>query len=141
MAWTTAAEVIAAWIGDDAPTDTVKVTLWIDRAERLIRHDVPGIQARIDLPEADLLANVKDVVQSMVERRFRNPSGTRQISSTTGPFSEQRTFGGNDPGVLEILDNELAILTGTASSGQRAFTVDMIPTTSPYSTHYVETVP
>lgn len=135
MAWTTAQEVIDAWIGDDAPSDSPKINLWIGRAERLVRNAIPGIQVRLTALEVDLLENVKDVVGSMVERKFRNPDGIRQASSTTGPFSEQRTFGGNDPGELALLDSEIALLSGSRSSGQRAFTVDMIPRSSPFAPH------
>lgn len=137
MSWTTPTDVLDAWIGDDPPTDEDKIQIWIDRSERLIRNAIPGIQARIDEPEDDLLDNVISVVCSMVERKFRNPEGTRQVSSTTGPFSEQRTYGGSEPGGLELLDSEIALLSGTVSSGQRAFTVDTIPITSPFSPHYV----
>jgi hypothetical protein len=137
MSWTTPQDVIDAWIGEPAPTDEAKLQIWIDRAERLIRNAIPGIQARLDIPEEDLLENVQSVVGSMVERKFRNPEGTRQVSSTTGPFSEQRTYGGSEPGELALLDSEIALLSGTVSSGQRAFTVDTIPVTSPFSPHYV----
>ena len=30
--WTTATEVVDAWIGDDAPADLAKVDLWVGRA-------------------------------------------------------------------------------------------------------------
>lgn len=141
MTWTVAQDVIDAWIGSDAPTDLTKVQLWIGRAERLIRNAIPGIQTRIDDGEEDLLDNVIAVVTSMLERKFRNPEGTRQVSTTTGPFSEQRTYSGNEPGGLTILDSELALLSGPMASGQRAFTVDMIPVTSPFSPHYEPVYP
>lgn len=140
MAWTTAEDVLDAWIGDDAPDSTSLIDTWIGKAERLIRFAVPGIQARLDVPEEGLLENVVDVVTAMVIRKFRNPEGTRQVSTTTGPFSEQRTFGGDEPGELLLLPSELAILSGNTSGGQRAFTVDTIPVTSPFSPHYVPSV-
>jgi hypothetical protein len=141
MAWTTAQYVIDAWIGDDAPDDLAKVDLWIGRAEREIRSEIPGIQARLDIPEPDLIENVIDVLISMVTRVFRNPEGTRQLSTTTGPFSEQRTFGGDTPGELFLSDRERAKLEGVASSGGQAFTIDMIPATSPFSSSYVSVWP
>lgn len=132
MAWTTAADVIAAWIGDDAPSDPDKLDVWIGKAERLIAFHVPDIQARIDIPEPGLLENVKDVVTAMVMRKFRNPEGIRQASITTGPFSEQRTYGGDDPGELLLLDSELAMLSG-GKVGGGAFAIDLIPSTSYFS--------
>ena len=141
MSWTTPADVIDAWIGDDVPADPAKLQLWIDQAERLIRFYVPGIQARIDEPEADLLDNVISVVVAMVSRKFRNPEGIRQASITTGPFSEQRTYGGDEPGSLLILPDELALISGDTQGGQRAFVVDTLPTSSRYSPFYSGTDP
>ena len=137
MAWATASDVLAAWIGDDAPSDTALIDVWIGRAERLIKFNIPDIQERLDEPEPGLLENVIDVVTSMVIRKFRNPEGIRQVSSTTGPFSEQRTYGGDEPGSLTLLPSELAILSlpGTETGG--AYTIDLIPVTSPYSSSYV----
>lgn len=137
--WTTAVEVVAAWIGDDAPTDSAKVDLWIGRAERLLRSRVPGLALRVvadPATEPDLVENVKDVVTSMVQRVFRNPEGVRTRQETTGPFSGSVTLGGDQPGELWITDDELSrlLLSGTRSG---AFTIDTIPVTSPYSPHYV----
>ena len=131
MAWTVAQDVLDAWIGDDKPTDNLLVTKWIDKAEREIRFKVPGIQARITAAEVDLLENVIDVVTAMVIRKFNNPQGIRTANTATGPFSESRTFGGDDPGELVMLANELAKLSLNAS-GRRAFSVSLIPTTSPF---------
>ncbi|WP_104128009.1 Gp19/Gp15/Gp42 family protein [Cryobacterium sp. Y57] len=131
MAWTTAQNVINAWIGDDDPTDTALIATWIDKAEREIRFKVPGIQARITAAEVDLLENAIDVVTAMVIRKFNNPQGIRTANTATGPFSESRTFGGDDPGELVMLANELAKLTANASD-RRAFGVNLIPTTSPF---------
>lgn len=141
MAWTTAEDVLNAWIGDGAPTDLTKVDTWIGMAERLIRREVPDLQSRLDAeaelvpPVTDLLDTVRDIVISMVTRVFRNPDGRRSIQQTTGAFSESTTFGGDTPGGLILTDDELSALQGN-KSGQRAFMVDMIPSSSPYSQHY-----
>jgi hypothetical protein len=136
VAWTTAADVIDAWIGDDAPTDSNKVGIWIEKAEREIRSQLPDISSRIaaDLT-GDLLANTMDVVIEMVQRVFRNPEGVRQISEGTGPFSGSKTYGGNHPGVLYMTDENLAKLS-PAGSNSGAFTVDTIPVSSPASPYY-----
>lgn len=141
MSWTIPEDVTDAWIGDDAPGDDTKVQLWIDKAERELRRRVPDLQARIDAeaelvpPSEELLETAKDVVVAMVTRIFRNPTGTRQKNATvtTGPFSEttSETVGGNSPGVLEPTSDELAKLSGLSESG--AFTVDLLPSTSPFS--------
>ena len=138
MAWTTAEDVTGAWIGEGVPTDTAKVETWISKAEREIKYRVPGIQERIDAEAAetpartDLLDTANDVVVAMVTRVFRNPEGIRQTNVTTGPFTGSKTYGGDVPGGLGLTDEELAKLQGSRSSG--AFTIDLIPSTSPFYT-------
>lgn len=140
MSWTVPADVTGAWIGDDAPTDTTKVQVWIDKAEREIKYRVTDIQTRIDAEGAevpartDLLETAKDVVVAMVTRVFRNPDGVRQANTTTGPFTESVTFGGDTPGALGITDDELAKLQAVQEG---AFSIDLIPTTSPFHPDYV----
>lgn len=139
MAWTTATEVIAAWIGPDAPTNTALVGVWVDKAERLLRSELPDLQARIDagaILEPDLLGNVKDVVTEMVQEVFRNPEGVRQRQEGSGPFTGSVTYGGDKPGALRVTADQLRRLAAaTASRG--AFTIDTIPVTSRFSPYYV----
>lgn len=142
MAWTTAAEVLAAWIGGDAPSDTALVDVWVGKAERLLRAKVPTLAERVDADpetEPDLLGNVKDVVTAMVQRVFRNPEGIRQRQETTGPFTGSVTYGGDQPGALWVTDAELSLIS-PAGTNRGAFTIDTIPVTSPYSPHYVAPV-
>ena len=139
MAWTSAADVVAVWIGDDAPTDLALVDRWVGRAERLLRAKVPGLALRVEadpVTEPDLLDNVKDIVSSMVQRVFRNPEGIRTRQESTGPFSGSVTLGGDQPGELWITDDELGRISLTGSRGG-AFTVDTIPATSPYSPYFL----
>ena len=132
MAWATPDDVINAWVGPDAaPDDTDQVALWIARAERRIRAAVPDIQERIDNDEPDLLDNAIDVAVAMVTRVYRNPSGHRSVSGqeTTGQFSGSNTitFGGNNPGALELLDEERdALRPPDAPATGQAFNVSMI---------------
>lgn len=133
-AWTTAYEISGSWIGEGEPSDDALIETWIGKAERLVRFKVPGIQGRIDgSAEPDLLANVIDVVSAMVQRVFRNPEGIRQANTTTGPFTESRTYGGDTPGTLAMTEIELSLLTAGVSGGQKAFSVSMIPATSPFA--------
>jgi hypothetical protein len=137
MAWTSAADVLADWIGDDAPTDTVKVDSWIGKAERLLRAKLPGLQARVDAAtEPDLLGNIADVVTEMVHEVFRNPEGVRTRQESTGPFGGSVTYGGDKPGALRVTSEQLERLS-PAGGSKGAFTIDMIPSTSPFSGSYV----
>lgn len=136
MTWTTPGDVIDAWIGEGAPRDNGQLAVWIGKAEREIRFRVPNIQARIDAEaiavptSTDLLEVARDVTVSMVTRVFRNPEGIRQRNTTTGPFTESATYGGDIPGGLGLTADELAKLEGVRQGG--AFTVSMIPPTSPF---------
>lgn len=141
MSWTLPADVTDAWIGSDAPADDVLVQTWIDKAERELRFRVPDLQARIDAeaelipPSTDLLDAAVDVVVAMVTRLFRNPEGIRQRNTTSGPFTESATYGGDMPGALVPTADELAKLQGVTSGG--AFTIDMIPATATLPTEVV----
>lgn len=127
--WAIPDDVIDSWIGDDAPDDRELVQRWIGRAERLIRREFPTMQERVSSDtEPDLVETVNDVIVSMVTRIFRNPSGHRSISGqeTTGQFSGSNTitFGGNNPGALELLDSERASLAAPGvKRGRVAFSV------------------
>ena len=130
MSWTTPDDVLGSWIGDDAPDDALLVQRWINRAERLIRREFPDLADRVASGlEPDLADTIVDVVSAMVIRVFRNPSGHRSVSGqeTTGQFSGSNTitFGGNNPGALELLDDERDLLSGSSGDGG-AFEVDMM---------------
>lgn len=139
MAWTTATDVIAAWIGDDAPDDLAKVTTWIGKAERLLRSKVTTLEARLaadPVTEPDLLDNVIDVVTEMVQEVFRNPERIRQRQEGTGPFTGSVTFGGDAPGTLRVTADQIVLLS-PAGEASGAFSIDMIPSTSSFSSAYV----
>lgn len=139
MAWVTAQDVVDSWIGSDGPTDVASIDTWVGRAERLVRSVVPDLQARLDVeaalvpPVTDLLDSVRDVVVSMVERKFRNPEGVRTRQESTGPFSGSVTLGGDQPGELWITDEERRRLGAGGSGSGKAYSVDMIPDYSPFS--------
>ena len=142
MAWAAAEDVISAWIGDDAPSDIDRIQTWIGKAEREVRYRVPDISVRLEAETGtDLHETVIDVVVAMVIRKFTNPKGYRQVGNTTGPFSEQATFGGDNPGELYLTDDECARLSGATGRQGQAFAIDLMPTTSPFSPNYVPAYP
>jgi len=66
----------------------------------------------------------RDVVIAMVTEVFKNPDGKRSIQSTTGPFTDNVTFGGDNPGKLVLLPEQEALLSATQPG--EAFSFDMI---------------
>ena len=128
--WATASDVTDSWIGDDAPTDTAKLELWVGRAGRLVRRTVSDLQSRIGAeaetapPSTELADTARDVVVAMVTRVFRNPEGVRQQQTGTGPFTGSVTYGGEQPGGLVITDDELAQLRGKRPG--QAFGIDTL---------------
>ena len=135
MAWTSPQDVKDRWLLGEVPVSDSQLAVLIGDAEDTVGSEFLDIQARIDAGTLPL-TRVKKVVARMVIRHIRNPEGIRQVSETTGPFTGSRTYGGAEPGAMYLADEDRAELSG-AKSGQRAFSIDTIPTTSPYSPFYV----
>lgn len=130
--WTQPADVLASWIGEDAPEDTAKLDVWLGRAERLLRREVSDLQERIDAGEVDLLDTVKDVVVAMVIRLFRNPDGARTRQETAGSYSGMVSYAGDTPGALMVEPHELASLTRGTRGTAKVNSFTMIPPDSPF---------
>lgn len=122
MAWITAGEVLARWVGDGAPDPSV-VDQWIADAETLIRFEYPDLQARIDDATVPL-PQVQLVVARVVIRVLRNPDNERVKS--VGPLGV--TYAGDNPGGLQLTAEDRALL-GSSGGGarQKAFTIDTTP--------------
>ena len=121
MAWATPTDVIARWIGENAPTEAVATT-WITDAETLIRFEYPDLQTRID-DGAVTLDRVVLVVTRMVIRALRNPDNAR--TQQTGPFGT--TYAGDNPGGLVLTDDDRRVLGAVAGTSGQAFTIDTTP--------------
>ncbi|MGQ4548297.1 hypothetical protein ACUH96_00905 [Dermabacteraceae bacterium P13077] len=131
--WTTPQDVANSWIGDDAPdTDDPALAYWIGRAERMLHHRVPDLRERLGEGDNDLIEKVVDVVVAMVTRVFRNPDQARSLHTTTGPFTATKTFAGDAPGGLTVTEDELDSLLSIPGRRRRAFSLDMIPSGSPF---------
>lgn len=132
MSWTTPADVTNGWLGKNAPTDEEKIQEWIDRAERLVRRNVPDLQLRIDIeseldpPSTELLDTARDVVVEMVTEVFRNPDGHRTVQTTTGPFTDSTTYAGDTPGRLVFTDAHANALAMPGDRPGDAFSFDLI---------------
>lgn len=131
MSWTRPFDVTSRWAGDGKPDDQTLLEQLIADAEEIIRFEYPDIADRIDDGESGIepedplpIDRVRLVVSRMVTRHLRNPAGVRQVTETTGPFSENRTFAGDLPGQLLLTDEERRMLGYVPGAPkQRAFTV------------------
>ena len=138
MAWTTPQDVKDRWLLGDFPVLDQQLAVLIGDAEDTVGSEFADIDARI-LAGTLPVARVQKVVARMVIRHIRNPEGIRQVSETTGPFTGSRTYGGAEPGAMYLTDEDRAELSGV-KTGQRAFTIDTIPSASPYSPLFVPPV-
>lgn len=125
MSWANPEDIEARWLleGEIPATDTQLAALIAD-AEDTITARVPDVQARINsgvLP----LSRVVKITAALVIERLKNPRGTRQLNSTTGPFTDSETFGGDNPGAMTLSDEQVRELTGGAK--RAAFTVNTVP--------------
>ena len=135
MAWTSPQDVKDRWLLGDFPVPDSQLLVLIGDAEDTVGSEFADIDARITA-ETLPVARVQKVVARMVIRHIRNPEGIRQVSETTGPFTGSRTYGGAEPGAMYLTDEDRAELAGV-KNGQRAFSIDTVPTTSPFSPYYV----
>src|SRR6476660_9490005 len=118
----TAGDVEAIWrtLTDQ---DTVRVLARIEQASRMVREQVPDVDARIAAGTLNP-ATVRDVVVDMVERVVATDRFVRQGSVAVDDGSESRTY------VSSVADGELFIspaqllrLQGRSVARSRAFTI------------------
>jgi hypothetical protein len=135
MAWAIAQDVRDRWIGPALDVTDAQIDVLIEDAEDTILGEFADIQQRMDdyddpptpaNPKAIPLARVIKVVSRIVMRHLRNPEGRRSTSTGAGPFNESVTFGGDEPGILGLTDEDRRELSGIRS-GQVAFTVNTTP--------------
>lgn len=102
-------EVLDRWLAPAPPADDETLTRTIGRAERAVRRDFPTLDQRIEatgltgsLVEPDLPDRLADVVYELVLDAVTNPLGERTRSTSTGPFSDSVTMGGDNPGRMVL---------------------------------------
>lgn len=127
--WATFEDVVARWVGGDAPTDQALVEELIHDAEHVILAEYPKIQDRID--DALLDASVvKMVVVRMVSRVLRNPEGLTYWQQTTGPFGQGKNYGSGNADIwLSVEEKELL----APKRKGKAFELDLAPNAGIYS--------
>lgn len=119
--WASVDDVRRRWMGSSWDFTDEQVQALLDDAEDAVRATVPSV-------DADIAANVLPaervtrVVCRVVLRVLRNPDGKRSTNVTTGPFSQNETYAGDNPGEVYLTDEDRRDLEGSRAR-RRAFTV------------------
>lgn len=123
--WATVQDIQDRWLTGELPATDHQIQVLIDDAEDKILTEFPKTP---DNMLAGVLreGTVKRVVARMVNRVLRNPEGYRTTQTTTGPFSESNTHGGDNPGEVYLTDDDRRDLSGERTR-RRAYTVSTIP--------------
>lgn len=120
--WASVDDVRRRWMGSSWDFTDGQVQALLDDAEDAVRAVVPSV-------DADIAANVLPaervtrVVCRVVLRVLRNPDGKRSTNVTTGPFSQNETYAGDNPGEVYLTDEDRRDLEGSRARRRRAFTV------------------
>lgn len=134
LSWTQASDVRDRWVGDDLTVPDTQIETLLEDAEDTVLREFPDMQDRVDRAlgtnttdgPAVPMRRLQKVLARMVIRHLRNPEGTRAQMDVAGPFTVNKTFGGDEPGALYLTDEDRAELGGHRRGG--AFTIDTIPT-------------
>lgn len=125
--WAVAADVKSRWIGSAAlPADSI-IDSWLDDARTVIEAEYPDLDDRLASAQDEVLSRrVVYVQRALVMSALANPDGVRQAATTTGPFSEQITYG------TETLSQAMALTAEhramlSPGAGGKAFQIDMVP--------------
>lgn len=126
LIWTTPADVTDRWLGSELDVTNDQIERLLEDAEDTVLREFPDLPERVDvIPGGVPLVRVQKVVARMVIRLLRNPEGLRQVQEGAGPYTENRTYGGAQPGELFLTDEDRAELGNTRDG--RAFTIDQAP--------------
>lgn len=117
--WTTAADVRARWLSGPLSVEDEQIDTLLADVEDYLTGEFPDLTAR--LADGRLTASrLRRVVVRIAARVLRNPSGYRQVTSGTGPFTGSATYGGPHPGEVYLSPADRAALGGTEKSTRRA---------------------
>lgn len=125
LTWTTPADVTDRWLGSDLDVTNDQIERLLEDAEDTVLREFPDLPERVGVSGGVPLVRVQKVVARMVIRLLRNPEGLRQVQEGAGPYTENRTYGGAQPGELFLTDEDRAELGNTREG--RAFSIDQSP--------------
>lgn len=127
--YATSATIMTMW-RDLTPEEADRCDVLCRYASALIRAKAPGVDARVASGRLD--AGIPEMVcAQMVLRVLRNPSGI--AAETVGPWSVTYGSTGTEAsGRLTLTEEDLALLTGTASGARRGHAA-VVHSSSPFA--------
>ncbi|WP_030143875.1 hypothetical protein [Mycetocola saprophilus] len=127
--WATVEDVKRRWLLAEAiPATDDQIEGLIEEAEDTILGRFPDLPSRV--PKPIPLRRVQKITVALVIETLKNPSGTRQANTTTGPFTDSVTYGGANPGAMILTNDQIKELSGSRTGA--AFTVNTIPVGYPW---------
>ncbi|MCS4275333.1 hypothetical protein M2390_000494 [Mycetocola sp. BIGb0189] len=127
--WATVDDVKLRWLLPEPITATdEQIDALVEEAEDTILGRFPDMASRVPSPIP--LARVRKITVALVIEKLKNPSGTRQANTTTGPFTDSVTYGGANPGAMILTNDQIKELSGSRTGA--AFTVNTIPVGYPW---------
>lgn len=125
--WATRDDVKAADLDSTLGTSIdSQIDYWLGRAKRAILNAVPDLEARVTTKRV-AIDTPGDVQVDLVLGKFANPGGIRTVQETNGPTSGSVTYGGDNPGTLDLSKQQLRDLLGAGKPKGRAGSISMIP--------------
>lgn len=107
-------------------SSTGQIEYWLGRAKRAILSAVPDLEARV--ASGRVASEVpQDVQIDLALGKFANPGGIRTVQESNGPTGGSVTYGGDNPGTLELSKQQIRDLLGAVRPKGRAGGISMIP--------------
>ena len=115
------ADVERRWLVDEPIPAEAKVTAAIEDAEDALVAAVPDLAQRVNDGRVPV-GRVHRIVARLVIEKVTNPRGLRTLQTSTGPFSDTHTYGGDRPGQIVVSQADVNELLGRRR--QRAFSIN-----------------
>lgn len=116
--WATAQDVRDRWLAGPLSVDDEQIDVLLADVEDFLVGEFTDLDDR--LADGSLTtARLRRVVVRIAIRVLRNPSGYRQVTSGTGPFTGSATYGGDQPGEIFVTDEDRKDLVGRGKASSR----------------------
>lgn len=131
MTIATVDDVKDRWTAADPLPGDEKLQALLDDAELVCVAAVPALMEKVAQDSTGQLEkNVIYVECQLVMQVLVNPKGIRQVSNTSGPFSQAITYGSETIRAGMVLSSQQLQLLGAGKG--RMFTIDMTPKRSEF---------